>query len=123
VDVQLTDRAGQIHVAVRTPDPELEMSLRRDLDTLVDSLERSGFRTVATSGPAESDSAALGSGAGQEGNPDSGRQPPHSGGGNGQAPPRQQQQSSRQGNRPPDAFAWNQTYVSLDREKDQENLP
>jgi hypothetical protein len=44
VDVQLTERAGQVHVAVRTPDPALQASLRQDLNTLVNSLERTGFR-------------------------------------------------------------------------------
>jgi hypothetical protein len=47
VDVQLAERGGQIHVAVRTPDAGLEASLRQDLNTLVDSLEHAGFRTEA----------------------------------------------------------------------------
>ncbi len=44
VDVQITDRGGQVQVAVRTPDPGLQSSLRQDLGTLVSSLERSGYR-------------------------------------------------------------------------------
>jgi arylsulfatase A-like enzyme len=47
VDVQITDRAGQVQVAVRTQDPGLQASLRQDLGTLVNSLERSGYRTEA----------------------------------------------------------------------------
>ena len=47
VDVQLTERAGQVHVAVRTPDGGLQASLRQDLGSLVNSLERSGFRAEA----------------------------------------------------------------------------
>jgi hypothetical protein len=47
VDVQVVDRAGQVQVAVRTPDTELQASLRQDLGTLVNSLERSGFHTEA----------------------------------------------------------------------------
>ena len=47
VDVQLTERAGQIHVAVRTPDSGLQSSLRQDLGSLVNTLERSGYRAEA----------------------------------------------------------------------------
>jgi hypothetical protein len=47
VDVRVTDRAGQIHVAVRTPDTDLQNSLRQDLGTLVSSLQRSGYRAEA----------------------------------------------------------------------------
>ncbi|HLH44484.1 MAG TPA: hypothetical protein VKV74_15945, partial [Bryobacteraceae bacterium] len=47
VDVHLIERAGQVHVAVRTPDLGLQNSLRQDLGTLVNSLERAGYRTDA----------------------------------------------------------------------------
>jgi hypothetical protein len=47
VDVQFVDRAGQVQVAVRSPDTGLQSSLRQDLGTLVNSLERSGFHTEA----------------------------------------------------------------------------
>jgi hypothetical protein len=47
VDVQLIERGGQVRVEVRTPDPALQTSLREDLGTLVNSLERTGFRTEA----------------------------------------------------------------------------
>jgi hypothetical protein len=47
VDVQVMERAGQVQVAVRTPDTGLQSSLRQDLGTLVNSLERSGFRAEA----------------------------------------------------------------------------
>ena len=43
VDLQIAQRAGQIQVVVRTADAGLETSLRQDLNTLVHSLERSGF--------------------------------------------------------------------------------
>ncbi|HEY6358704.1 MAG TPA: hypothetical protein VIX35_10695, partial [Vicinamibacterales bacterium] len=43
VDLHVVDRAGEIHVAVRTPDTELQTSLRQDLGTLTNSLERAGF--------------------------------------------------------------------------------
>ncbi len=47
VDVHVMDRAGQLQVAVRTPDADLQSSLRQDLGTLVNSLERSGFHAEA----------------------------------------------------------------------------
>ena len=47
VDVHLMERAGGVHVAVRTPDGGLQTSLRQDLSSLVKSLEHAGFRTEA----------------------------------------------------------------------------
>jgi hypothetical protein len=45
VDLHVTERAGEIHVAVRTPDVGLQTSLRQDLGTLSNSLERAGYHT------------------------------------------------------------------------------
>ncbi len=45
LDLLVTERAGEIHVAVRTPDAGLETALREDLGTLTGSLERAGYRT------------------------------------------------------------------------------
>jgi hypothetical protein len=45
VDVHVVEKAGQIQVSVRTPDQALQGSLRQELGTLVNSLERSGYRT------------------------------------------------------------------------------
>jgi hypothetical protein len=45
VDVRLSERSGEVHVAVRTPDPQLAGALRDDLPRLSDHLEASGFRT------------------------------------------------------------------------------
>ncbi len=45
VDLQVTTRGGEIHVAVRTPDAQLESALRQDLGTLTNSLDRAGYRT------------------------------------------------------------------------------
>jgi Flagellar hook-length control protein FliK len=45
VDLRVTERAGEIHVTVRTADAGLETSLRRDLPTLTNSLEHAGYRT------------------------------------------------------------------------------
>ncbi len=44
VDLHVSERAGEIHVAVRTPDAALQTSLRQDLGTLTNSLERAGYR-------------------------------------------------------------------------------
>jgi hypothetical protein len=44
VDVHLVERAGQLQVSVRTSDGGLQTSLRQDLGSLVNSLERSGYR-------------------------------------------------------------------------------
>jgi hypothetical protein len=44
VDVRLVERAGQLQVSVRTSDGGLQTSLRQDLGSLVNSLERSGYR-------------------------------------------------------------------------------
>lgn len=44
VDLHVTERAGEIHVAVRTPDAGLQASLRQDLGALSNSLERAGYR-------------------------------------------------------------------------------
>jgi hypothetical protein len=53
VDVHLLDRAGQVQVAVRTPDATLQSSLRQDLGSLVNSLERAGYHAETTSATRE----------------------------------------------------------------------
>jgi hypothetical protein len=60
VDLQVSQRSGQIQVVVRTPDPGLETALRQDLGTLVHSLERSGFQ-AETFIPNSSESARMNS--------------------------------------------------------------
>jgi hypothetical protein len=45
VEVRLTERNGDIHVAVRTPDGRLSDAMREDLPALAAKLEQSGFRT------------------------------------------------------------------------------
>ncbi len=45
VALRLIERAGRIHVSVRSADPALADSLRRELPTLVEGLERGGFRS------------------------------------------------------------------------------
>ncbi|MEO5922879.1 MAG: hypothetical protein ABIR70_03535 [Bryobacteraceae bacterium] len=50
VDLHVKERGGEVHVAVRTADTELQTSLRQDLGTLVERLDHSGFRaeTIVT---------------------------------------------------------------------------
>ena len=90
VDLQVSERGGQVHVAVRTPDAGLQSSLRQDIGTLVSSLDRAGFHAEAAiphAGITAQASAEMnGNGSHQpDSNPGSGR---HSGG----QPQGQQQQ-------------------------------
>jgi len=43
VDLRVVERAGQVHVDVRTSDPAMQTSLRQDLGTLTNSLQRAGY--------------------------------------------------------------------------------
>ncbi len=43
VDVRVRQRMGELQVAVRTPDPALQDSLRRELPELAQALDRAGF--------------------------------------------------------------------------------
>jgi hypothetical protein len=47
VDLQVKERGGAVHVAVRTPDGTLQTALRQDLGALVERLEQTGLRTEA----------------------------------------------------------------------------
>lgn len=47
VDVRVSERGGEVHVAVHTADTQLRASLQSDLGSLVGKLEQSGFRTDA----------------------------------------------------------------------------
>ncbi len=47
VDLHVTQRGGEIQVAVRTPDAALQTSLRQNLNVLTTSLERAGYRADA----------------------------------------------------------------------------
>jgi hypothetical protein len=96
VDVRLTERGGEVHVSVRTPDAQLAGSLREDLPVLSAKLEQSGFR-AETWRPAMS-TQPLHSGADETGfsnTPHEGQNPPPRQGGQEQqqAPPRRPKQS------------------------------
>jgi hypothetical protein len=45
VDLRVVERSGQVHVDVRTSDGAMQTSLRQDLGTLTNSLERAGYHT------------------------------------------------------------------------------
>jgi hypothetical protein len=47
VELHLTERAGELRVAVRAADPEMAHTLRQALPELVNRLEENGFRTEA----------------------------------------------------------------------------
>ncbi len=83
VDVHLVERAGQLQVSVRTADGGLQTSLRQDLSSLVNSLQRLSYRveaftpretspiaaaTAATSSQNDRQESEAGSG-GRNGNP------------------------------------------------------
>jgi hypothetical protein len=74
VDVQLTERGGQLHVSVRTADEGLQTSLRQDLGSLVNSLEHSGYRAEAFTPPEGSPAAVMSPQTGSQ----NGRQNPSS---------------------------------------------
>jgi hypothetical protein len=49
VDVRITDRGGEVHVSVRTPDGVLAREMRQDLGSLTGRLAQAGFETAAPS--------------------------------------------------------------------------
>ena len=58
VDVRLVERAGEVHIAVRTPDEMLAHNMREDLGSLTGKLSQSGFATESWA-PAQSSSSAF----------------------------------------------------------------
>ncbi|MEO8592022.1 MAG: hypothetical protein ABI759_01760 [Candidatus Solibacter sp.] len=99
VEVRLVERAGEVHVSVRTPDVALAHDLRQDLGNLSGKLAQSGYSTE-TAAPLSSGSSNL---SDQRATPDQrdssrgqGQNSQH--GGSGQ----QQQHQDERGKRP----AW-----------------
>ena len=93
VNVDLTERAGRVLVAVRTPDHQLAQSLQTDLGDLVGRLESKGFKTdvwtPALAHPSATPSHPSNSNTGFG-------QPQHSGSGNGGEQQRHWQSGSNQ---------------------------
>jgi len=99
VDVRLVERAGEVHVIVRTPDVALAHELRQDLGSLTGKLAQGGYGTEQFT-PLSAASSNLSDQRGTPDNQDSsrghGQGPQH--GGSGQ----QQQPQDERGKRP----AW-----------------
>jgi hypothetical protein len=49
VELQVSEHAGSVHVAVRSADPELTAPLRLNLPSLIENLERRGYRAESLS--------------------------------------------------------------------------
>lgn len=94
VNVDLSERAGKVQVAVRTADPDLTKSMRTDLGDLVERLENKGFKTEAWV-PAISRHMPAAAPE-QSGSANSQSNPRHSGSGMGQRQGRQGQSGSNQ---------------------------
>ena len=108
VDVQVVERGGEVHVAVRTPDARLNGELRDDLPALAARLEQTGLRAETWQPPAPTGSAErprLAEASATASSPDSGGQPRQDG--------RQPQQDSQQ---PPEDFSQS-THPKSDRKE------
>jgi hypothetical protein len=91
VDVRLTERGGEVHVSVRTPDAQLAGTLREDLPVLSAKLEQSGFRAETWRPGMSTPLPHFGADeTGLSNTPHDGQQPPSRQGGQEQqqAPPR-----------------------------------
>jgi hypothetical protein len=94
VDVHVLQRGEQVQVDVRTPDASIQTTLREDLGTLVNSLQRAGYRAEAFT-PQQSAELRMSSSE-MNSSEDRDRGEPHSGDtGSGGPSDRQQQQKQR----------------------------
>jgi len=112
VDVRLTERSGEVRVAVRTPDPQLAGSLREDLPQLSARLEQTGFR-AETWHPTVSEAPSgierrMPAGGSSFSDPQQGGQNQSRQEGQEQQPPRQPKPNASQGatNQQRKDFAW-----------------
>ncbi len=94
VNVDFSERAGKVQVAVRTADPDLTKSMRTDLGDLVERLESKGFKTEAWV-PASSRHVPAAAPE-QSGSSNGQTNPRHSGSAMGQRQGRQGQNGSNQ---------------------------
>jgi hypothetical protein len=97
VDVQLREKGGRVHVAVRTPDVDLSKSLQTDLNDLVGRLENKGFKTESWIPPVRH-AAAAAEPSGQRN--DQGHSQQNSGSWHGQSQERQGRNGSNQRQQP-----------------------
>jgi hypothetical protein len=120
VEVRLTERGGEVEVAVRTPDARLAGALREDLPALSSRLAESGFRAETwhpasprassgvPSGPGDWHKLTEPSPAGTTSQDRNGRSRQNGGQPNGDSQPRQPQTQEQQPNRKDQGkdFAW-----------------
>lgn len=109
VEVRLVERAGEVHVAVRTPDGRLAEAMRDDLPALAARLEQSGFhgnewRTGAAGGGQRTVEIGRTGGA---------REFQEDPGGRGQQQPGQDEGQERQRPPAPPAGSRNKEFASL----------
>ncbi|HJY07852.1 MAG TPA: flagellar hook-length control protein FliK [Bryobacteraceae bacterium] len=74
VSVRVSDRAGDIQIAVRSTDPATAATLRHDLPTLQSGLERAGWRMESSAANMQPAAATHQPGRGDGGAPDQSRQ-------------------------------------------------
>lgn len=83
VDVHVLQRGQQIQVDVRTPDPTAQSSLREDLGTLANSLQRAGYRAETFTPPLSAELKAASSEMSSQEDRDRGESNPGNSGGSG----------------------------------------
>lgn len=98
VDLRVIERSGQVHVDVRTMDADMQTSLRQDLGTLTNSLERAGYHAEAFTPAARAASAAQMSGNMSDSDRGQDSSQGRNDSGNFSGDRRQQQQQKRSGN-------------------------
>jgi hypothetical protein len=94
IDLRVVERSGQLHVDVRTTDTAMQTSLRQDLGTLTNSLNRAGYHSETFTPSSTSGRMAL---SAQMSNQDDRQDPSQNRGGSGNfsGGRRQQQQQKR----------------------------
>lgn len=107
VDVRLTERAGEVQVAVRTQDPRLAGALRDELPALSARLEQSGFRAEAWHPDTQKPEAFLRANESHApGGWSDDRQPGRHGSRQQQESSARQPQPPNHGDSPPKEFSW-----------------
>ena len=96
VDVRITDRAGEVHVAVRSADPEMAAQVRSGLSELTERLHQRGFDAEIWRPP---ESASTRSG-------NTGQQESREGSGSGRGTPEDRSHQPRGGQRQNQPPAW-----------------
>lgn len=116
VDVRLSERAGQVHVAVRTDDREFAKTLQSDLGELVARLDKRGYNAQAWASAASTGASRKPDGSGGAGE--------HDGFSWNQQQQRQQQDDSRRRRSGQDADAPQSFYLEegqMESHDDQRN--